>query len=132
MKKFKLIEPHTVLIEQTAGQYAAIFWEACRSSGMKAGKYKTARSYARANLEQFIPLVVKNLIDIMSRPETTESMRQTIYLAIMERTNDEHVNAIGTQASLADFTNIPLYKDDNEKPKPIIFNTPKIDNGKIN
>ena len=128
MSKFKkIIEPHSVLIEQTAGQYAAIFWEACRSSGMKPGRHKTARSYARANLEQFIPLVVKNLIEVMARPETSADMKETIYLALMERTNDEQVNAMGTAASLPDFMNTPLYKPDTEKPKPIILNTPKID-----
>lgn len=34
MKKFKFIEPHTILIEQTAGKFAAEFFEASRSSGM--------------------------------------------------------------------------------------------------
>jgi hypothetical protein len=123
----KIIQPHSILIEQTAGQYAAIFWEACRSSGMKAGRHKTARAYARANLEKFIPLVVKNLTDIMSRPETPVEMKETIYQAILERTNDEQVNTMGAQASLPDFMNTPLYKPDNEKPKPVIINSPRLD-----
>ena len=127
MSKLKIIQPHSVLIEQTAGQYAAIFWEACRSSGMKAGKHKTARSYARANLEKFIPLVVKNLIEVMSRPETPVDMKETIYQAILERTNDEQLNEMGKLASLPEYENTVLYKPDNELPKPVIINTPKLD-----
>lgn len=123
----KIIQPHSMLIEQTAGQYAAIFWEACRSSGMKPGRHKNARSYARANLEKFIPLVVKNLIEVMSRPETSIEMKETIYQAILERTNDQQLDMMGKSAQLPEYENTVLYRKDNELPKPVIVNTPKID-----
>lgn len=124
----KLIQPYSILIEQTAGQYAAIFWEACRSSGMKAGRHKTARAYARANLEQFIPLVVKNLTDIMARPETSVEMKETIYQAILERTNDPDIDMLAkTAGDMPSFEQTVLYKPDNEKPKPVIINSPRID-----
>lgn len=135
--KFKIIEPHTILIEQTAARFAAEFYEAARSSDMKVimlqnekinlMKYgNNPRRFAKAHLEKFIPAAVHALIEIMGKETTPEAMKEQIYLAIMERTNDEQVNAIGAQAGLADFTNTPLYKSDQEKPKPVIINTPKI------
>lgn len=116
-----------MLIENTAGQYAAIFWEACRSSGMPPGKHKTARAFARANLEKFIPIAVQNLIEIMGRENTPASQKEIIYQAIMERTNDEQLSEISKTAGLPDFENTVLYKPDNEKPRPVIINTPKLD-----
>src|SRR5713226_5281862 len=117
-----------MLIEKTAGEYAAIFWEACRSSGMPAGKYKTARAFARRNLEKFIPIAIHNLIEIMSRPETPESFKETIYQALLERTNDEQLSDMGKLAELPEYEQTILYKSDQEKPKPVIVNTLKPDN----
>jgi len=136
--KFKLIEPHTILIEQTAGKFAAEFFEAARSSGMgiimlqnekiDLRKFKNnPRKFAQAHLEKFIPAAVHALMEILSKETTPEPMKEVIYAAIMERVNDEQVNDMGKQAGLPDFTNTPLYKPDDEKPKPIILNTPKID-----
>lgn len=122
----KIIQPHSLLIEKTAGEMAAVFWEAGRSSGMHS-KHKNARSFARANLEKFIPKAVELLIEIMSRPNTPPSQKEQIYLAIMERTNDEQLSEMGKMAGLTAFENTVLYKSDNEKPKPIIVNTPKLD-----
>ena len=116
-----------MLIEKTAAQYAAIFWEACRSSGMKQGRHKTARAYARANLEKFIPLAVQNLIDIMGRENTPVEQKELIYQALQERTNDQQLGEWGKIASLPEFEQTVLYKPDNEKPKPVIINTPRID-----
>lgn len=138
MKKFKLVEPHSILIEQTAGEMAAVFFEAARSSGMgiitlqgeriDLRKYKNNPSrFARAHLEKFIPAATHSLIEVMSKPDTPEPAKQIIYDAIMERINDEHTNAIGAQAGLVEFTNTPLYTPDNDKPKPVVVNTTKID-----
>ena len=138
MKKFKLVEPHTILIEQTAGKFAAEFFEGARNSDMKVimiqnekinlMKYKNdPRKFARAHLEKFIPAAVHALIEILSKETTPEPMKEVIYQAIQERINDEHTNAIGAEAGLADFANTPLYTPDNIKPKPVIINTPKID-----
>ena len=126
MSKMKIIQPHHILIEKVAGEFAAIFWEAGRSSGMTS-KYKNARAFARANLEKFIPKAVEHLIDLLGRDDIHPDMKDQIYQAIQERTNDEQVNAIGKMAGLPEFEKTILYKADNEKPKPIIINTPKYD-----
>lgn len=138
MKKFKLVDPSSILIEQTAAKFAATWFEAARSSGMKLVmlqeekinllKYKNdPRKFARAHLEKFIPAAVHALIEILSKENTPEPMKELIYQAIQERTNDEQVNAMGAQAGLAEFQNTPLYTPDNIKPKPVIINTPAID-----
>jgi len=126
MSKMKIITPASMLIEKTAGELAAVMWEAGRSSGMKS-KYKTARAFARANLETFIPKAVELLIEIMSRPNTPAEQKELIYQAIMERTNDDQLIAIGKAAGLPEFEQTVLYKGDTEKPKPLIINTPKYD-----
>src|SRR4051812_39706072 len=127
MSKFnKIITPASILIEKTAGELAATMYEAGRSSGMTS-RYKNARAYARANLERFIPKAVELLIDIMSRPNTPPDQKELIYQALMERTNDQQVAAIGQQAGLPEFEQTVLYKPDNELPKPIIVDTRKLD-----
>ena len=134
----KLIQPHSILIEQTAGKFAATWFDAARSSGMKVVmlqkekinlmRYRNdPRKFAQAHLEKFIPAAVHSLIEIMSRPNCPEDMKEQIYLAIMERTNDEQLNALGAMAGLTEFENTPLYRADTEKPRPVIINTPKID-----
>lgn len=134
----KIIEPHHFLIEQTAAAFACTFFEAARSSGLKIiqlqGKkinlmrYKeNPRLFGKAHLEKFIPAAVHSLIEIMSRENTPVSQKEQIYQAILERTNDQQLTELGTQAGLPDFMNSPLYKPDNEKPKPVIVNTPRID-----
>jgi hypothetical protein len=137
-KKFKIITPSSMLIEKTSAEFAGVFFDAARSSGMtkiklrgeviNLLKYKNnPRLFAKAHLEKFIPDAVKALIDIMSHPNTPEEQKRIIYDAITERTNDEQLNAMGTQAGLPEFQNTPLFKRDDEKPKPIIINTPRID-----
>lgn len=138
MSKLKIIEPHHFLIEQTAASFACTFFEAARSSGLKIislqgqkinlMKYKeNPRLFGKAHLEKFIPAAVEALIEIMSRETTPASQKEQIYLAIMERTNDDQLSEIGKIAGLPEFQNTSLYKRDNEKPKPVIINTPKLD-----
>ena len=86
------------------------------------------RNFARANIEAFIPAAVHALIEIMSRPNTPESQRQLIYNAVMERVNDPDIDMMAkTAGDMPQFEQTVLYKSDQEKPKPIILNTPKID-----
>lgn len=120
----KIITPSSLLIEKTAGELAGVFYDECRKQGMKS-KHKTARAFARANLETFIPKATELLIDIMSRPETSEEKKRLIYDAIMERTNDDQLIELGKTAKLPEFENTILYKRDDEKPKPVIINTEK-------
>ena len=139
MSKFKIIEPHSILIEKTAAEFAGTFFEAARSSGMGIinlqGKKIDLRrfknnpvKFAKAHFEKFIPAATHALIEIMSRENTPISMKEQIYQAILERTNDEQLsNMAKTAGDLPEFEQTVLYKSDQEKPKPVIINTPKID-----
>ncbi len=134
---FKIKDPSDVIVEKTAGEFAGVFYDAARSSGLKVIqlqgqkinllKYKTPRAFARSHLEKFIPAAVEALIEIMSRPNTPADQKEMIYQALMERVNDQDIDMRGKLAKLPEFENTPLYKPDTELPKPVIINTPKID-----
>ncbi len=83
----KLIQPEHILIEETALALAAAFYEGGRSAGLKS-KHKDAKSYARAYVKQFIPKAVEYLMDILAKDSTPVHMKDAIYDAFMERTND--------------------------------------------
>jgi len=129
----KLKDPSDVIVEKTAGEFAGVFYDSCRSSGMTVIKlqgdninllrFKSPREFARRHLEKFIPAAVHALNEIMCNPNTPEEKRQVIYNAIMERINDADLNMMGKTAQLPEFENTILYKPDDEKPKPVIVNT---------
>lgn len=140
---FKIVDPSNFIIEKTAGEFAGIFFDSARSSGMtkiqlqgdkiNLLKYKRTRDFARAHLEKFILAAVHALTEIMARPETPEEQKRIIYDAILERVNDPQLEALGKQAGLPEYEQTVLYKADNEKPKPVIINTPafNFDNKKV-
>lgn len=134
----KIADPSTVIVEKTAAEFAGVFYDAARSSGMKVIKlqgkainllrYKDARAFARRHIEAFIPAAVHSLIEIMSRENTPEPQKRLIYEALMERVNDKDLDMMAkTATDMPEFEQTVLYKADDEKPKPIIVNTPKID-----
>lgn len=84
----KLIKPESTLIEMTALQLAATFWEIGRSQGIKS-KHKDAKSYAKKYLVNFIPKAVELLMDILANPQTPQTQRDAILDAFLERTNDK-------------------------------------------
>lgn len=92
-----------VLIEATAGSLAAETYESLRSAGFKS-KYKNPRSYARANLEKYIPVAVKTLTEMLNRKDIHENLKAEIYEALLERANDPSLAII----------------DELEKPTPSI------------
>lgn len=114
-----VVTPHHLLIEKTALELAAVFYEAGRSAGLTS-KHKNARSFAKANVENYIPKAVEFLLDIMNNPATPKDQKDMIYDAIMERTNDQDLSNIGIKAfeNNAEFTS-----DRVEKVEPIIVNT---------
>ena len=135
---FKITEPGNVIIEKVSGEMAGVFFDAARSSGMgiitlqgqkiDLRKFKNnPRAFARAHLEKFIPAAIEALTTILGRENTPASQKQLIYDALMERINDPQLEIMGKMAKLPDFSETPLYKADDEKPKPVIINTPKID-----
>lgn len=139
----KLKDPSDVIVEKTAGEFAGVFYDAARSSGMTVVKlqdqtinllrYKSPRAFARAHLEKFIPAAVHALNEIMCNPNTPEDKRQIIYNAIMERVNDVDLDMMGKTAGLPEFQNTVLFKPDTDKPKPVIVNTPSFnfDNNRL-
>lgn len=136
--KFKLKDPSDVIIENTAGQMAGVFFDAARSSGLTVIqlqgkkinllKYKNnPRNFARVHIQAFIPAAVHALIEIMSRENTPTEQKDIILNAILERVNDPDINMMAKTANLPEFEQTVLYKTDNELPKPVIVNSPKID-----
>jgi hypothetical protein len=75
------------VIEKTAAEFAAVFYEAARSSGLTS-EFKNPRSFARANFTKFIPKAVEVLISMLGRSDIHDLMKQEIYEALMERNND--------------------------------------------
>src|SRR5882762_5961012 len=98
----KLVDPSNVIIEKTAGEFAGVFFDAARSSGLKKIKlqgrvidlmrYKSPRDFARRHIEKFISAAVHSLIEIMSRPNCPEEQKLIIYNALMERVNDKDLD----------------------------------------
>lgn len=95
-----LVTPASLLIEKTALELAATFYEAGRSSGLQS-KHKDARSFARAYVERFIPKAVDLLMDILNSPSTSADQKNLIYDAVMERTNDKELSKV-----------LPVFKND--------------------
>jgi hypothetical protein len=140
----KLKDPSDVIIEKTAGEFAGVFYDAARSSGMTVIKlqgkainllrYKSPRDFARRHIEAFIPAAVHSLIEIMSRDTTAPEQKEIIYQALMERVNDQDLDMMAkTAGNLPEFEQTVLYKPDTEKPKPVIVNTTafNFDNKKV-
>jgi hypothetical protein len=118
LQKNKLVTPQSLLIEKTALELAAVFYEAGRSSGLKS-KHKDARSFAKANVEKFIPKAVDLLMDMIGSGAIPEDQKDLIYEAFMERTNDKDLSNCG----------IPVFKNDIAylADKPVIYDQPVID-----
>lgn len=118
LQKNKLVTPQSLLIEKTALELAAVFYEACRSSGLTS-KHKDARSFAKANVEKFIPKAVNLLMDMISSDAIPEDQKALIYEAFMERTNDKDLSNCG----------IPVFENNTPflADKPVIYDQPIID-----
>lgn len=114
----KLIKPESLVIEKTALELAAIFYEAGRSSGLTS-KHKDARSFAKANVEQFIPKAIELLMDIISKDSTPQDQRDLIYDAFLERSNDKELSNCG----------IPIFENNTPflADKPVIYDQPTLD-----
>lgn len=83
----KLTTPKHVVIERTALELAATFYEIGRGQGGKS-KYKNAKEYAKANLEAFIPKAVEILTDMLAMNHVSQHMKDEISDALIERAND--------------------------------------------
>src|ERR1700677_3109797 len=84
----KIVKPNNILIEKVAGEFAAVFYEIGRSQGLTS-KYKSARAYARANMEKFIPKAIEHLIECLGPKSTLPpEAKEEIYDCLMDRVND--------------------------------------------
>jgi len=106
MSKLKIIEPHSILIEETALKFAATYYEVGRSQGLTS-KFKNARAFAKANVERFIPMAVQTLMDMLSNPSTPETQKEMIYQAFTERANDPDLSNSGIGAFKNDTPYLP-------------------------
>jgi len=118
----KLITPQSLVIEKTALELAAAYYEIGRSKGLKS-RYKTPQAYAKKHVTNFIPKAVELLMDMLGRDSTPQDQKDMIYEAFMERTNDPELSNSG----LPIFENNVAYKSDRHTPeKPIVINTKKV------
>lgn len=91
------------IIEKTALEMAAVIYETGRSQGMTS-KYKNARAYAAAKFEYYIPKAVDILLSMMNRTDISDHIKDEIYNAIMERSNDPKMSPLNGS--------IPEFKED--------------------
>ncbi|MEK6883499.1 MAG: hypothetical protein AABY22_27980 [Nanoarchaeota archaeon] len=90
----KIITPRSVLIEKVASSLAASWFEVGKSQGLTS-KHKTAKAYAAANLEKFIPKAVDTLLEMLKPTSNcTAEMREEIYCALLERHNDPELQSV--------------------------------------
>lgn len=103
----KLVKPINPLIYKTAAEMAGVFYDAGRSSGLHS-KHKTAESFAKANIEKFIPKAIQTLLTML-KPNSgiTEHMRSTIYEALMDPVNDPNLMKAKVNPDL----NLTLFED---------------------
>ncbi len=105
----QLVTPQSLLIEKTALEFAAVYYEAGRSAGLTS-KYKDARAFAKANVEKFIPLAVDHLMTMISSDSLPADQKELIYDAFMERTNDQGLSNSGLKAFENNIPFIPDWK----------------------
>ena len=87
----KLVKPESILIEQTAMKLACEFYEIGKNQGLTS-KFKTHKAYARRHINEFIPLAVSHLMDILANPNTPIDQRNMIMDAFLERANDQDLS----------------------------------------
>jgi len=119
----KLIRPRDILIEKTAGELAATWFEAALNTpeiNTLRKKYRNdPKRYARMNFEKFIPAAVNILIGMLGRQDLPLEMREEIYNAIIDRANDpENVISDDIIKNGGVLPNIDVKKllDENNKP----------------
>lgn len=121
--KQKLIKPESTLIEKTALELAAAFYEIGRGQGLKS-KYKNPKDYAKAYVKEFIPKAVDILMDMLAKDSTHVTQKDAIYDALMERVNDKDLsNTIPIFDNPLAATFIPDTKD--TRGGPLVGTSPK-------
>lgn len=94
--------PRYTIIEKVAGEFAGVYYDAARSSGMTS-KFRSAKHYARCNFETFIPRAVAVLTEMLGRQDLPDLMKQEIYDAIIERADDPTLQHLKIQNDSLNF-----------------------------
>jgi hypothetical protein len=115
----KLIDPASTLIEQTAADMCAAWFETALSNGYTFPEGRSHKKFVHNHIEKFIPIACETLVGMLSLPDGQVSveMKTAITEAILERANDPDLVDLSKPKSPFDF----------EKVKPLVINTPKKD-----
>lgn len=105
----KVISPSSILIEKTAVNFAAEFYDIGRKQGLTS-KYKTQKHYAMANFEKFVPHAVVHLRELLLKDSTPDEMRMLIFDAFQERINDPEANALAQSSADHSLPDIDIAK----------------------
>lgn len=81
-----ITRPKSLLIEQTAIELAAAFYDHARCEGLSCKPYKNQRDYVKKNFERFIPKALEHLTTLLEMC-SSDIMKNEIYEALLERAN---------------------------------------------
>jgi len=111
----KLIRPSSEIIERTAAEMCALYYEVGRSQGLKT-KYKTHKAFVHKYLENFIPMAVDSLVGMLGDPNVSDHLKKEIFEALEERKADPEL----------DVFNEPVNPFKEVASSPIIVNTESV------
>ena len=111
----KIIAPSSTLIEQTAADLCATYYEVGRGQGLKS-KHKTHKAFVHAHIERFIPIAVDLLTSMLGMPHVSDDQKVLIHEALIERANDPDLSFMDEK--------IPDFKEPEKR--PIILNSESI------
>jgi len=115
----KLIRPSSEIIERTAAEMCALYYEVGRSQGLKT-KYKTHKAFVHKYLENFIPMAVDKLVDMLGDPNVSEHLKTEIFAALEERKADPELDVFNEPVP------VPVNPFKEVASSPIIVNTESI------
>src|SRR6266436_1143712 len=108
----KIIAPSSTLIEQTAADLCATYYEVGRGQGLKS-KHKTHKAFVHAHIERFILIAVDLLTSMLGMPHISDDQKVLIHEALIERANDPDLSFMDEK--------IPDFKEPEKR--PIILNS---------
>ena len=102
----KIVKPHSTLIEQTAADLCATYYEVGRSQGLTS-KHKTHKAFVHHNIEHFIPIAVDILTTMLGNPNTPDNQKEAIAEALLERANDPDLSFMNEKIEWKDKVILP-------------------------
>lgn len=124
MKK-KIVAPHSVLIEKTAIEMCANFYEIGCKQGLKS-KYKTTKHYTMANFEKLVPHAIHHLRQMLYNPSVSDDQKMLIHEAILERMNDPEAVALADSTAGHSLPDIDIAKLIPVGELPSVIANPKV------